>query len=101
MKVQEIPLSADNQQFAVSIDGVSYNMRILWRGTVWVLDLHDSGGNPLILGIPLITGTNLLEQCRHLQLDFALVVECDNPQQEYPTQYDLGTSSHLYLITEI
>lgn len=101
MKVQEIPLSADNQHFAISIDGVMYNMNILWRGTFWVLDLQDSGGAPLILGIPLVAGTNLLEQYNHMQLDFAMVVECDNPQQEYPTQYDLGATSHLYLITEL
>lgn len=101
MKVQEIPLSADNQTFTVSIAGVTYNMRILWRGTFWGLDLQDSSGTPLIAGIPLVAGTNLLEQFQHMQLDFALVVECDNPQQEYPTQYDLGATSHLYLITEI
>jgi hypothetical protein len=101
VKVQEIPLSADNQQFATSIAGTTYSMRILWRGNCWVMDLYNSSSTPLIQGVPLISGTNLLEQYRHMELGFALVVACDNPQQEYPTQYDLGTTSHLYLITDI
>jgi len=100
MNIQEIPLSADNQQFTLSINGATYNMRILWRGNCWVLDLHNSSGSPLVQGVPLISGTNLLDQYRHLQLGFALAVACDNPQQEYPTQYDLGRTSHLYLVTE-
>ncbi|WP_246875456.1 phage baseplate plug family protein, partial [Pantoea ananatis] len=78
----------------------TYSMRILWRGNCWVLDLYNSSGEPLILGVPLVSGTNLLEQHQHLQLGFALAVACDNPQQEYPTQDDLGSASHLYIVTE-
>ncbi|TXE22173.1 phage baseplate plug family protein [Serratia ureilytica] len=100
MKIQEIPLTADNQKFAITIMDTLYNLRLLWRGNCWVLDLYNSSGAPLVQSVPLISGTDLLEQYQHLQLGFALAVACDTPHQEYPTQDDLGKTSHLYLVTE-
>ncbi|MDM8921587.1 hypothetical protein QU870_35925, partial [Escherichia coli] len=51
-------------------------------------------------GIPMITGADLLAQYRYMDLGFSLVVLCDVAGQENPTQFDLGTLSHLYVFTE-
>lgn len=100
MEVVEIPLAADNQTFATAINGTVYQMSIIWRGVCWVLDLADSKGDAIISGIPMITGTDLLGQYRYLNLGFSLVVLCDVAAQENPTQFDLGTYSHLYVFME-
>lgn len=76
-------------------------MRLVWRdGAGWFLDLLDSNNAGIVTGIPLVTGTDLLEQYSHLALGFKLVVACDDTSQEYPTKTDLGVNSHLYVLTE-
>ena len=100
MSVSEIPLSPDNQQFAVALAGQSFQMTITWRAVFWCLDIMDSAGADLIKGIPLITGADLLAQYRYLELGFSLYVGCDNQSSENPTEADLGIYSHLYAVTE-
>lgn len=100
MTVNEIPLSPDNQQFSVTLAGVIYRMRIIWRDPVWSLDLMYTDETPLVLNLPLITGVELLAQHSYLDLGFKLAVICDIPGQENPTQTDLGITSHLYAVTE-
>lgn len=100
MNITEIPLTPNNQTFAITLAGTAYQMRVIWRDTSWSLDLMDSAGVALINGIPLITGADLLAQYAHLQLGFSLAVLCDVAGQDNPTNTDLGTLSHLYVITE-
>lgn len=98
--INEIPLSADNQQFSISIAGTGYKMAVSWRDPVWCLDLLSDDSTPLALSMPLITGTDLLAQYAYLDLGFALVVGTDIAGQENPTKTDLGITSHLYVVTE-
>jgi hypothetical protein len=101
MQANEIPLSPDNQQFTTDINGVSYQIRSLWRDSAgWVVDLMDASGSPVVLDIPLVTGANLLSQYAYLNLGFGLVVVCDDPGQDYPSKTDLGIKSHLLVVTE-
>lgn len=100
MAISEIPLTAENQQFSISLAGVTYQMAVTWRAAFWCLDIMDSSGTDLIMGIPLITGADLLAQYNYLGLGFSLYVGCDDPANENPTETDLGTNSHLYVVTE-
>ncbi|QCT20844.1 hypothetical protein FEM41_14910 [Jejubacter calystegiae] len=100
MSITEIPLTANNQTFSISLAGTDYRITVLWRGTFWCLDLVDAVGNTIIAGIPLVTGYDLLKQYEYLKLGFALYVVCDVAGQENPTSYDLGTLSHLLVVTE-
>lgn len=102
MQFSKIPLSADNQTFSITLADVTVTMRLLWRdGIGWVLDLLDNSDAGIILGIPLVTGTDLLEQHSSLGLGFGLMVVCNDSTQEYPTKTDLGINSHLYVVTEL
>ncbi|HHP2032750.1 TPA: phage baseplate plug family protein, partial [Klebsiella pneumoniae] len=49
MALSEIPLSPNSQSFNITLAGVDYQMRVVWRGVCWFLDLMDSAGN-LIIG---------------------------------------------------
>jgi len=100
MKITEIPLTPDNQQFDISINNINYQMRILWRENSWFLDLNDGNGAAIITGIPLITGADLLAQYVYLQLGFGLWVLSDTTLNDAPGEYDLGYSAHLCLVTE-
>lgn len=100
MNAIELPLIAGNQTFSTTINGTLYQISIVWRGAFWTLDLADSNGDAIVSGMPMITGADLLGQHQHLGFGFSLVVMCDIAGQENPTQYDLGTYSHLYIFTE-
>jgi len=100
MAVSEIPLAPENQAFSIAIAGTTFQMSVIWRAEFWCLDLMDGSGAMIIAGIPMITGYDLLTQYRHLNLGFSLYVICDVEGQENPTQSDLGTTSHLYAVTE-
>lgn len=100
MNLVEIPLTANNQSFSVTINDVDYQMSVIWRETLWSLDINDANADPVALALPLITGADLLAQYAYLNLGFSLIVLCDKVGQENPTQDDLGTYSHLYVFTE-
>src|ERR1700677_3277206 len=60
----EIPLTPINQTFPISLSGVTYTLTFQWRTPVgtWVMDIGDVNGNPLVSGIALVTGADLLAQ---------------------------------------
>jgi hypothetical protein len=99
MNINEIPLSPDNQQFRIQLSGTTYTLRIIWRDAAgWIMDVQDSGGAPLLSGVPLVTGNNLLEQYPQLGINGAIVVVTDNGAPAEPTKTNLGTYSHLIFV---
>lgn len=50
------------------------------------MDLQNDRGEPVISGIPLVTGADLLAQYACMGLGFKLVVVCDDNTQDYPTK---------------
>lgn len=61
------------------------------------MDILDSQSLPIILGLPLITGADLLGQYQHLGLGFSLFVQSESG--EAPQQYDLGNGTQLVIRT--
>lgn len=100
MAIQEIPLTADNQQFSIILAGTTWRISITWRDLYWIMDLQNDREEPVISGIPLVTGADLLAQYAYMGLGFKLVVVCDDSTQVYPTKTDLGGRSHLLVSTE-
>lgn len=96
----EIPLSAQPQQFSIALAGVTYRITVQWRDPSpgWCIDIADAAGNPLVTGIPLVTGANLLEQYAYLGVGGGLYVQTDNDPDALPTFGNLGASSHLYFV---
>lgn len=103
MAVYEIPLSAETQKFAIDLANVTYRMRLTWdeaAGGFWALDIAQADGTLLLAGIPLVTGTDLLEQHACLGFGGRLIVRTDRDAGEVPTLTGLGTTSHLLFITD-
>ena len=100
MNVTEIPLSPDNQLFRIQLAETTYTLRVIWRDSAgWILDVQDSSGEPLLSGVPLVTGVNLLEQYPQLGINGALLVGCDVAHRT-SHQTNLGTYSHLIFVQE-
>jgi hypothetical protein len=97
----EIPLTPDSQHFTITLAGVVYNLALTWRsGTGWVLDIADTNDAPLVSGIPLVTGTDLLGQFGYLGIGGKLIVLVDGDIAAVPTYDNLGTEGKLYFVTE-
>ncbi|MGA4275570.1 phage baseplate plug family protein [Ralstonia nicotianae] len=100
MQTFEIPLTPVPQTFDVTLVGVGYQFTLQWRDTTnggWILDIADSTGNPLVCGIPLVTGVDLLAQYAYLGFGCELWVQTDAADAP-PTYTNLGTESHLYCV---
>ena len=103
MNVQEIPLTPEPQTFSVTLANVEYKCTVQWRAVDmggWVLDLADTDGNPILCGVPLVTGVDLLAQYAYLDFGGQLRVQTDNDPDVVPTFENLGVTSHLYFVTE-
>ncbi|WP_435945882.1 phage baseplate plug family protein [Dryocola sp. BD586] len=100
MPVAEIPLSADNQIFAIQLADRQLRLRLLYRDEAgWVLDILEADETSIVSGIPLVTGVDLLAPFKHLGFGASLRVVSDDVAEEYPTKVNLGFRSHLYFVT--
>ena len=97
----EIPLKPEAQEFDISLGGVTYHLTLNWNApnNAWGLDIADSLQNPIVGGIPLITGANLLEQYAYLGIGGSLIVQSDFDPNEVPDYAALGSTGHLFFVT--
>lgn len=91
---------ATPQSLQISIGGTTYTMKVRWcaPANCWMLDLLDVSGNPILQGIPLVTGTDLLSQFRYLGVGFSLLVQSNNDPTAVPTFANLGTQGNVYVL---
>lgn len=97
----KIPLNPNAQSFTTVLNGVEYGLTFKWNGDYdgWTLDIDDVNNDPLVHGIGLMTGADLLEQYQYLGFNGALVV-INNSNPDAPPGYaDLGVSCQLYFVT--
>lgn len=98
----EIPLSPQPQTFNITLGGVQYQFLVTWNvvNASWMINIADSSENPILSGIPMVTGVDLLEQYGYLGFQFQLICQTDNAPDVVPTFADLGTTGHLYAIVD-
>lgn len=99
MSTLEIPLTAEPQTFAIALGDTTYQLTLSYRDAVgggWILDIADVDGAPLLCGVPLVTGADLLVQYRYMNFGGELNVQTDSDIDAVPTFDNLGTVSHVY-----
>ena len=95
----QIPLIPGTaQSFTVGIDGITYAMTLTWNmaENLWVLDIADEAGKPLVYGISLAAGINLVGQYAYLGLTFILFCGQTSNLLNPPGYADLGVTSFLW-----
>jgi hypothetical protein len=101
LPVFQVPFAGVPETFGISLNGTSYTLTVHWcvPMSAWVLDIADAtGANPIVSGIPLITGDDLLEQYAYLGIAGQLIVQTSNDPLVPPTFTDLGTTGNLYFL---
>lgn len=98
--VYEIPLTPQPQIFNIVLGAVPYILTLTWNtvAQTWMLDIADSTSVPIVRGIPLVTGADLLAQYAYLELGGSLYVKTDSNADAIPTYTNLGSDSHLYFV---
>ena len=96
-----IPFQAIPQTFSVTLNAIVYNIRSYWLvpGDCWVINIADANFNPLLLGIPLITGCNLLEQYQDIIPGELIVRSNIGPPDAVPTFDNIGTVGQVFWIS--
>lgn len=104
----EIPTQA-GQPFSesVTLQGVAYTLQFLWNTVMqcWTVDFYDATGTvEVLLGVPLVTGSDLLEQYGYLTLGAyavltAMTIGPGISPDSVPSFTNLGIDGHLYVTT--
>jgi hypothetical protein len=100
-KVFEIPLVSVPQKFQITIAGTAYQLEVWWCWPVecWMVNLIAADTNTqLLMGFPLVTGADLLQQYAYLGLPGQLIVQTDADVLAAPTFDNLGQLAHLYYV---
>lgn len=63
----------------------------------WIVDVNDENGVPIVAGMAMVTGADLLEQFQYLGLGFQMIVQSDNNPDEVPSYTTLGKTGHLFI----
>lgn len=102
MSVFEIPMNGKAQEFSITLAGVQYNLTLVWNSvsSAWIMDIADSNDDPLLSGVPIVTGADILAQFEYIGISGELYVQTDSDPNVMPTYENFGTDSHLYFATE-
>jgi hypothetical protein len=99
--VNIIPLLSTNQRLSITLSGVLYNLNVYWcrPAQAWILDMADVSGVPILSGVALVTGSDLLAQYSYLGIPGQLLVQSSETTLAMPTFTNLGQQSNLYYRT--
>ena len=98
----QIPLQSNPQILNITLAGTQYTLTIKWNSQCqsWVIDIADVNGNPILSGVPMVTGTDLLGQFEYLNFGGELVAQTMNATDDVPDFTNLGTNGNLYFLVE-
>jgi len=102
MATFEFPLSPMAQKMTITLGEIEYQMRFAWADSPeggWFIDIATSTGAPLVAGLPLTAGENVLQQFDYLGFAGTITVATDNDTLVEPTFENLGTNGKAYFTT--
>lgn len=100
MAIWTIPLTPEPQSFGITLAGRELRLTVRWLQASeggWLLDLYEpETAAPIVCGIPLVTGCDLLAPYAYLELGGALWLDGDEP----PDLDNLGVGVELCFVVE-
>lgn len=102
MAAYEVPFSAEPQTFLIALAGATYRLTTSWCSAAghWCLDIARPDNSPVLSGIPIVPGTDLLKQYAYLAIGGGLFVQVSGAPNEIPAYGDLGGSGLVFFVTE-
>lgn len=102
MTAYEIPLSPEPQLFNIQLAGVTYYLTLRWNAEseAWNLDIAAQDRTPLLNGLLVVTGLDLLGQYAYLGFGGMLIVQTDADPDAVPTFENLGKEGHIFFVVK-
>ena len=98
-----VPVVNVPQTFSISLAGYPYQLTCKWNDSQdsgWIIDIADGNtGVMLAAGLPLITGTDVLDGLEYLGINGSLIVYTNGYPYAVPTLTNLGVDCNLYFLT--
>lgn len=100
MAVYLIPTSPAQQIFDIDLQNKTYTFRLLYNKFMetWTFDLYDENKNPLVMGAPLVTGVNLLDQYAYLGIKGQVVIYTEGDRDRLPSIDGLGVDTNIFFV---
>lgn len=102
MTTYEFPLRPEAQQIRIQIGEVDYVVRFGWGDTPdggWFIDIADADSVPLVRGLALTAGEDVLQQVSYLGIAGEIRVQTDGDDLVEPTYANLGSNGKVLFIT--
>lgn len=102
-KTYKIPLSDKPQRFSITLGGVDLRMTLAYRNVEqggWTLDIADAQGSPLISGIPLVCGADLLAQHASVGIPGRLYWQGAPDPDQPPSFEGIASEGALFWVTD-
>jgi len=99
----ELPLTPHPQYLTVRLVGVHYRLKLAWNipAHCWVLDWATIEGVPILNGMAIVTGSDLLAQYEYLGIRGQLLAITDQTRGDLPPTYEgLGLTGHVYFLPD-
>jgi hypothetical protein len=105
MAVFELPVRADLPDFTFKqeLDGVVYtfNFRFNVRFGYWIWDLSDEVGNPILLGVPVMTDVDIASRFLMPEMPPGQFVVIDESgEQRNPDRTNFGGEVKMFYLDE-
>lgn len=98
----EFPLRPEAQQIRIQLGDVDYVVRFGWGDTAdggWFIDIADADAVPILRGLALTAGENVLQQFDYLGIAGEIRVQTDGDDLVEPTYANLGSNGKVLFIT--
>lgn len=98
----EFPLRPEAQQIRIQLGEAEYIVRFGWGDTTdggWFIDISNADGAPLVRGLALTAGENVLQQFGYLGIPGEIRVQTDADDLVEPTYANLGRNGKVLFIT--
>ena len=91
------------KRITIFLSGTEYTLRFTWNSiaSCWILDVSNASGEPLLSGVPIVTGADLLEQFQYVGIYGQMIAQTDNDPGAVPTFDNFGDTSHLFYLSDL
>ena len=100
MALKIVPVTSNNfvYEFRTALDNVVYSISIRYnsRSNRWTMDVKDTDDIPLVMGIPLLQGTDLIDRFKDRRLPAGhFIMQSLEDETREAGREDLGENSLL------
>lgn len=100
----QFPLSARAQTLRLQLGDTTFQFTFRWNAfsACWIMDVDDADGNPVLHGLPCVTGLDMLAQhWAEMPVPGYIVAQTDGDPSTPPSFDNLGGLGRILFVTRV